>query len=220
MPTTTPTPTNTFLVPTMMLLNPETPVTPRVIASPSHTLLPEFTSTVAPSQTPMPMAIRPGVVAKDLLMTIVEKQFESIGILPVGETNPQIFLREPKHSFEYPVWSHSGDWIAFRQTDYGIHTDRPGIVRRDGTGKKIPDPIFGCMSPPTWSADDRLLGSIICTESGELPIVIDIETEKIFELFPNTRPRFSNSFPSQFGVSPKTMQAIFMGLVKGNPQSR
>lgn len=215
---------NATLTPTIMASKTVTPVTLRATPTHQNTFTAEFGPTViATSRVPVlstPVIIKPDLVFKDLLMSIKEKQFDSIGILPAGETNPQIFLREPKHSFEFPVWSHDGEWVAFRQTDYGIHTDKLGIIRKNGTGKRIFAPAFELISPPVWSADDHFLGSLNFTKKGVLPFVVNIETEQTTTLFPHPATDFSNDFASVFELSPNNMQAVFIGLSKENLEQR
>lgn len=147
-------------------------------------------------------------------MKIREERYDSIGILPAGETNPMILLRQPKHSYEAPVWSHDRERIAFVRADYGNNIDYLGIIRKDGNEQRILLPEFGLIGRPAWSADDRMLGSLKMTRSGMLPFVIDIETEEVVRLL--DAPGVDYTY-SHFELSPKTMQSIFMGYGVDNP---
>jgi hypothetical protein len=192
---------------------------PRRTATPQRTPSPTASSTITPSKTATstatPTPITPGTVSKDLLMTIEEKLFFSIGILPAGETNPQILLREPYHSYEDPSWAHNGEWIAFRQRDNGIHVDHLGIIRKDGTGKRILKPKFGVTSGPVWSADDRMLVARARTSNGGfMPYAVDIETEEMIDLLPESEVHLGYS---QLKLSPKAMQAVFMNFEEESP---
>jgi Tol biopolymer transport system component len=146
-------------------------------------------------------------------MTITEKQFNSIGILASGNTNPQILLREPNHSFDGPRWSPDGNWIAFRQRDRGINVDHLGVIRKDSSGKRILKPQFDVITGPMWSVNNLTLGTLVRTSSGWLPIAVNIETEEEINLFPNPVSFFVDSW---LELSPQKLHAVFMGFTEEN----
>jgi len=211
---------NAVLVSTPTPFKTWTPRARKATATLHPTSTPKPTVTATATVTPTPTAIAIGSINKDLLMRIAERRFDSIGILRAGETNPGVLLREPKHSFEYPAWSHSGEWVAFLQVDYGIQTGRLGIIRADGTEKRIFAPAYQSIWPPAWSADDKLLGAMVGDKSGVFPYIINVETEEVTPLLSKDRFSPGKVTAARFFLSPKTMQAVFIAIIDDDPLYR
>lgn len=146
---------------------------------------PEITKTLLlPSATP----IKPAAITKKILLLVdeeVNSDFarNSLWILSPESDMPLNLLQDKTKSFEYPTWSHDGEWISFIQSDWPFPgNEQIGIIHEDGTGKRIFGNKYGPVGDLNWSANDTWL--VFATLSQAL--ALNINTGEIVDLEPES----------------------------------
>jgi hypothetical protein len=188
--TITPTPLGTIQSSTALL------PTPRSSSTHFPTQLPGSATPVSGSSTPTVLASptpdnRPPI---KLVLEVRDVNIEpgahlvrsAIWLLEQGSKTPYSLLDDPKHSYEGPRWSPTGEWIGFLHRDIASGAYTPGVTRPDGTGYRLLDSVQDFLaSPPLWSQNDAHV-FMTGTSDGEVyaAYAVNLATGQLQPLFP------------------------------------
>ena len=131
-----------------------------------------------------------------------ERVRNEIWILDQDSTTPKMLLRSDQYSFDVPVWSHDGEWIAYIQRDSHKNEIRIGVIHKDGTDQRTYENESAGYSP-LWSWDDRMLTFVGPGPTGRTAYSLDVNTGELQTLNPD-----SNSQYSMIWLSPSPQEDI------------
>ena len=181
---------------------------------PSPTLQTTRTSTLVHTSSPAPKmtrqvvtqtSVNSGNVIKDILLLLSEdlgtsSTRDSIWVQSSKETTPHILIKDPSLTFDFPRWSHDGEWIAFRQSNWlNKSSFQVGVIHRDGSRKHVFEETFGAIGWLNWSADDKFL----IFDTLYSPYAIDVDTGESLDLWPD-----SDHFGAQTRLKPSPIEDL------------